>query len=142
MKIKIVNNQKMLNQALKVREIVFINEQKVPLSEENDQYETEATHFLAYNKKNQPIATCRTRVYANNKVKIERVCVLKAYRGLKIGENLINFAEQAAKSQGFKEAVLGAQTTVLDFYQKLGYQVCSKPFMEANIEHYLMKKTL
>lgn len=142
MKIKIVNNQKMLNQALKVREIVFINEQKVPLSEENDQYETKATHFLVYNKKNQPIATCRIRVYSDNKIKIERVCVLKAYRNLEIGKNLINFAEQEAKTQGFNQVVLSAQTQVLDFYQKLGYQVCSKPFMEANIEHYLMEKSL
>lgn len=142
MKIKIVNNQKMLNQALKIREIVFINEQKVPLSEENDEYETKATHFLVYNKKNRPIATCRTRVYSNNQIKIERVCVLKAYRGLQIGESLIKFAENEAKNHGFKQSILGAQTTVLDFYQKLGYQVCSEPFMEANIEHYLMAKTL
>lgn len=142
MKIKIVNNQKMLNQALKVREIVFINEQKVPLSEEIDQYENEAIHFLVYNKKNQPIATCRTRIYSDNKVKIERVCVLKAYRGLQIGKNLINFAEQEAKNQGFKVSVLSAQSQVLDFYQKLGYQVCSEPFIDANIEHYLMEKIL
>lgn len=142
MNIKIVDNQKMLSQALKVREIVFINEQKVPLSEEIDQYENEATHFLVYNKKNQPVATCRTRVYSEDTIKIERVCVLKNYRGLKIGEEMMIFAENEAKKQGFKKAILGAQTQALDFYKKLGYQVCSEPFMDSNIEHYLMDKSL
>ncbi|MDQ7983054.1 MAG: GNAT family N-acetyltransferase [Spiroplasma sp.] len=142
MKIKIVNNQKMLNQALKVREIVFIDEQKVPLSEEIDEYETTATHFLVYNKKNQPIATCRTRVYHDNKIKIERVCVLKPYRDLKIGQKLMNFAELEAKKQGFTTAILAAQTPALNFYQRLGYQICSESFIDANIEHYLMEKLL
>lgn len=139
MKIKIVQNQKMMNQALKIREAVFINEQKVPLSEEVDEYDTTATHYLVYNLKNQPVATCRTRTY-KNKLKIERVCVLKPYRGKKIGEKLMLHAEKEAEQQGFKATLLAAQTQVIPFYEKLGYQVCSEPFIDANIEHYLMEK--
>lgn len=140
MKIKIVQNQKMMNQALKIREVVFINEQKVPLSEEVDEYETQSTHFLVYNLKNKPIATCRTRIY-QDKVKIERVCVLKLYRGKKIGEKLMIYAEKEAQNQGYKGTILAAQAQVVTFYQKLGYQICSDVFIDANIEHYLMEKT-
>lgn len=142
MEIKIVKNQKMLNEALKIRKLVFVDEQKVPLAEEIDEYETTATHFLVHNKNNQTIATCRTRNYNDKKIKIERICVLKTYRGLKIGEKLVIFAEQDAKKHGFKIAILAAQTQALNFYKKLGYQICSEPFMDANIEHYLMEKSL
>lgn len=141
MKIKVVQNQKMLKQALKIREIVFINEQKIPLSEEVDEYDTTATHFLVYNSKNKAIATCRTRVY-QNQIKIERLCVLKFYRGKKIGEKLINHAENQAKKEGYKETILSAQSQAVSFYQKLGYQICSERYIDANIEHFLMKKTL
>lgn len=141
MKIKTVQNQKMMNQALKIREAVFINEQKVPLSEEVDEYETLATHYLVYNLKNKPIATCRTRSY-DGKLKIERVCVLKPYRGKKIGEKLMLHAEKEAHKQGFNGTILAAQSQVVPFYEKLGYQVCSDSFMDANIEHYLMEKTI
>lgn len=141
MKIKIVQNQKMMNQALRIREAVFINEQKVPLSEEVDEYDTSATHYLVYNLKNSPIATCRTRNY-HGKLKIERVCVLKPYRGKKVGEKLMMHAEKEAQKQGFKATVLAAQTQIVPFYEKLGYQVTSDPFIDANIEHYLMEKAI
>lgn len=141
MKIKTVQNQKMMNHALKIREAVFINEQKVPLSEEVDEYDTTSTHYLVYNLKNKPIATCRTRSY-QNKLKIERVCVLKPYRGKKVGERLMIYAETEAKKQGFKGTILSSQTHAVPFYQKLGYQICSEPFIDANIEHYLMEKTI
>lgn len=141
MKIKTVQNQKMMNQALKIREAVFINEQKVPLAEEVDEYESQATHFLVYNLKNQPIATCRIRAY-QGKIKIERVCVLKPYRGKKIGETLIIHAENEAKKQGYKSTILGAQEHAVPFYEKLGYHICSDSFIDANIKHYLMEKTL
>lgn len=141
MKIKIVHNQKMLNQALKIREAVFINEQKVPIHEEVDEYETTATHYVAYNLKNQPIATARSRVY-DDKIKIERVSVLKPYRGKNIGLKLMLYAEKEAKKKGYKTTILSAQTQALPFYKKLGYKVTSDAFFDANIEHYLMEKTI
>lgn len=141
MKIKIVQNQKMMNQALKIREAVFINEQKVPLSEEVDEYDTTATHYLVYNLKNQPIATCRSRLY-ENKLKIERVCVLKPHRGKKIGEKIMFHVEKEAQKQGYKGTILAVQLQVVPFYQKLGYQICSESFIDANIEHYLMEKAI
>lgn len=141
MKIKIAHNQKMLNQALTIREAVFINEQKVPICEEVDEFETIAIHYLVYNLKNKPIATLRTRVY-DNKIKIERVSVLKPYRGKKIGQKLMLHAEKEAKKQGYKVTILSSQTHAVPFYEKIGYKITSEPFLDANIEHYLMEKTI
>ena len=69
------------------------------------------------------------------------MCVLKSYRGKKIGEKLIAHTEKEAKIQGFLGTILSAQNQVVSFYQKLGYQICSESFIDANIEHYLMQKT-
>jgi predicted GNAT family N-acyltransferase len=38
--------------------------------------------------------------------------------------------------------VLHAQKYLENFYKKLGYRVKGKPFLEANIEHIEMEKTI
>ncbi|WP_425381497.1 hypothetical protein [Spiroplasma endosymbiont of Polydrusus pterygomalis] len=45
MKIKIINNVTMLEQAFLIRKKVFVDEQNVPLAEEIDEFEEMATHF-------------------------------------------------------------------------------------------------
>lgn len=142
MKFITVNTNIMLQQALAIRKIVFVDEQHVPLSEEIDINENECTHFLVYNDNNEPIATCRTKHFDDNTIKIQRVCILKSYRKMNIGKQLMEFAELSAKNNGFTKARLDAQVTAINFYQKLGYRVISSVFLDANIEHQTMEKLL
>lgn len=141
MEIKIVVNKTMLNSAFKIRKTVFVEEQKVLWSEEIDQFEKKATHFLVYvNKK--AVATCRMREYDYQTIKIERVCILKSYRKLKIGKHLMTFVENEAFKQGYNIATLNAQIFAIPFYQKLGYKIISPVFIDANIAHQSMEKYL
>ncbi|WP_342252965.1 hypothetical protein [Spiroplasma endosymbiont of Zeiraphera isertana] len=48
MKIEIVNNIEMLEQAFLIRKKVFVNEQKVSFEEEIDQFEDVSTNFLVF----------------------------------------------------------------------------------------------
>ncbi|WP_342266963.1 GNAT family N-acetyltransferase [Spiroplasma endosymbiont of Villa modesta] len=85
MKIEIVNNIEMLEQAFLIRKKVFVNEQNVPFEEEIDQFEDVSIHFLVFDNNNKPIATSRMRK-VEDIVKIERVCILQEYRKLGIGK--------------------------------------------------------
>ncbi|MCB5952288.1 GNAT family N-acetyltransferase [Enterococcus sp. BWT-B8] len=127
--------------ALHIRHQVFMIEQGVPKDIEIDKYEAACIHFILY-QENQAIATCRLLPLENNTVKLQRMAVLKPYRGKHFGKLLIEGVEDFAKKQGFHTITLGAQATALDFYKKLGYTKHGEEFLDADIPHFQMDKVL
>lgn len=138
---KIVKNSTELEQAFKIRQEVFVTEQGVPLENELDNYEEVATHIIGYDNENMPIATARFRPYDNG-VKVERVAVLSNQRKTGTGKSLMLFIQQAAQELGYNELILNAQTQAQHFYERLGYSPIGDVFMEENIEHIKMTKSL
>lgn len=141
MKIQIVTNIEMLEQVFLIRTKVFINEQNVPFAEEIDEFEDTAIHFLVVDDNNEPIAASRMRDVAG-KAKIERVCVLPEYRQQHVGKKLMEFIEKVAVAKKFKVIIVDAQMQALNFYKKLGYNVCSEVFLDAGIKHCRMEKKI
>jgi predicted GNAT family N-acyltransferase len=128
---------------MNIRETVFVREQGVPSTEELDELDAVATHFLAFND-SEPVATARVVIAAAEQVaQIGRMAVLKSFRGQGIGAQMLLAVEHwIAQNTQMKSILLHAQTHALDFYRKQGYQVCSDIFIEAGIEHREMKKSL
>ncbi|MEA2036070.1 MAG: GNAT family N-acetyltransferase, partial [Nanoarchaeota archaeon] len=83
-RIKKVNTKKDLQEALKIREIVFIKGQNVPVKRERDGLEHKCVHFLVLYK-NRYIGTGRAFLLNKKEAKFERMAVLKEYRGKGIG---------------------------------------------------------
>ncbi len=110
---------------------VFVIEQKVPVSLELDEYDEVALHVKALNSDQQVIATAR--MLPNHY--IGRMCVLKPYRGLGDGRELLRFCIAYARDQGIPALHLNAQTSALAFYGRLGFEPDSDEFMEAGIPH-------
>ncbi len=124
--------------AFNIRRKVFIEEQNVPFEEEKDGLDEEAAHFLLYVDEN-PVVTCRLRIL-DKTAKIERVACLKKYRGLKLGKVIMEYLMNYIKNQSDAEImVLGAQCSVVGFYEKLGFIAEGDIFLDAAIEHRLMK---
>jgi len=117
-----------------MRHQVFVGEQGVPIEEELDELDPEASHLLATDN-GVPVGTARV-VYQDGFAKIGRVCVLKSARGTGLGADLIKAAVQLAKDQpGITKAKLGAQLHALGFYEKLGFSVYGPVYLDAGIEH-------
>lgn len=113
---------------------VFVDEQKVPVEEEIDALDDEATHLLA-TQNGQPIGTARI-VFDGETAKIGRVCVTKAGRGTGLGKALIEKAVEIAKdTPGVTRAKLGAQVQALGFYEKLGFAAFGPVYDDAGIDH-------
>jgi GNAT superfamily N-acetyltransferase len=53
--------------------------------------------------------------------KIERVCVLKQWRGKDFGKQAITAAEQWFKESGIRKIIIKSRDEVVGFYEKLGY---------------------
>lgn len=140
MTVKIVENEKELNDAYTVRKVVFVQEQNVPIEEEIDPYEDEATHFVLY-EEGTPIGAGRFRI-VDGYGKVERICVLKDARKSGAGKKLMNGIEQFALEKGLQKLKLNAQTHAIPFYAKLGYEVVSDEFLDAGIPHKTMVKKL
>ena len=140
MTVKIVENQKELEDAFSVRKTVFINEQNVPAEEEIDQHEDDSTHFVFY-KDEIPAGAGRFR-FVDGYGKVERICVLKEARKSGAGKAIMDEIEKFASTKGLRRLKLNAQTHAIPFYSGLGYEIVSEEFMDAGIPHKTMVKEL
>ncbi|MCX8003080.1 MAG: GNAT family N-acetyltransferase [Anoxybacillus mongoliensis] len=139
MDVKLGQDEALWHDALLVRRAVFINEQGVSEEEEIDAFENESVHFVIYDN-DKPIAAGRFRTIEGIG-KIERICVLPAYRGRGIGKRIMEAIEQYAK-QHVSKVKLNAQTHAEPFYKQLGYETISDVFLDAGIPHVTMMKTI
>jgi predicted GNAT family N-acyltransferase len=131
-----------LEKALAIRCQVFVAEQGVREALEIDGLDGAARHLLAL-WEDRPVGTLRLRWLDRGRVaKIERVAVLAAARGQKVGQALMGAALDLARAQGAGEARLHAQTTVQAFYARLGFTAFGPEFEEDGILHIAMRRAL
>ncbi|MDD2048356.1 GNAT family N-acetyltransferase [Pseudomonas putida] len=114
----------------RIREAVFIAEQCVPPELEWDADDNSAVHFLAMEGE---YAIGTARLLADGQ--IGRVSVLKDWRGLKVGDALMQAVIVEAQNRDLKQQMLSAQVQATPFYERLGFKVVSEEFLEAGIPH-------
>jgi predicted GNAT family N-acyltransferase len=126
----------------RIRTVVFVEEQNVPLEEEMDSYDATAVHFLLVTAcDDTPVGTARL-LDKEGEAKIGRVAVLKGFRGVGLGLVLMEGVMAEARRLGFREAVLDAQTYAIPFYERLGFAAEGEEFLDAGIPHYRMRREL
>jgi len=96
MKLLPILTEEMLKLAFDIRFKVFVEEQGVPREEEMDEYDVSpaACHHYLLMKDNLPIATGRWKPFEPGVVKMQRIAVLKPYRGLGAGSILLEGMEE------------------------------------------------
>ncbi|WP_088066581.1 GNAT family N-acetyltransferase [Gottfriedia luciferensis] len=130
-----------IQDALNVRVEVFVEEQQISKELEFDGLDNECIHFVSYDGE-KPIAAGRLRLIESTG-KVQRICVLKEYRGKKIGNEIMFLIHKTAKEKNLAQLVLSAQESAIPFYEKLGYEITSEQlFFEAGIPHAEMKLKL
>lgn len=129
--------KKEFTQALEIRMKVFVEEQNVPSEEEHDAFDSVARHFGVFYD-GRMVGTGRL-VVNNQEGKIGRVAISKTYRGLGLGQNLIQTIIAAGKRDGLTNFVLGAQLQALGFYELLGFKAEGDVFQDGGIPHRTMR---
>lgn len=124
-------------QAALIRREVFIQEQGIAEVDEWDAQDQVSLHFVVYDQQ-QPIATAR--LLANDH--IGRVAVLKTYRGQGIGEQLMQNIIQQARIEQRTRLQLSSQVHAIAFYQRLGFEVIGKAYLDCGIPHVDMAMQL
>ena len=88
------------------------------------------------------LACCLMTKMDNKSLRLRQMAVQDNLQGKGIGASMMNFAELVARDKGYKRLIMHARKTALGFYEKLGYKVTGKEFLEVTLPHYVMEKEL
>jgi len=131
---------------LALRRLVFIEEQGVPEADEMDGRDRECRHFLALPDKGSPpqaaLGTARILFVDAETAKAQRVAVLRAARKQGVGRALMFAVEGEAARAGRALVVLSSQVSAVPFYERVGYLAYGDVFLDAGIEHRMMRKNV
>ncbi len=78
----------------------------------------------------------------SNTVRLRQLAVLSGLQGKGIGRAMVQFAENLARDNRYHRIIMHARKDSIHFFEKLGYQVESEPFIELTIPHVVMGKEL
>ena len=120
-RIKIAHSSVEVEHARAVRAAVFIAEQNCPYAEEFDGNDHTATHVVAY-VDGEPAATLRLR-YFGTFVKIERLAVIRRFRGQSVADEIAKFAIDFLARKGFRTGYGHPQLRILPFWERHGFHL-------------------
>ena len=134
--------------AMAIREVVFIEEQRVPEEIERDDEDPTAYHVLAQDH-GHAVGTGRLvemeappEGEEGRWGQVGRMAVLVAYRRHGVGSRILRALEAEAIRRGLDGIVLHAQLHAHAFYEQAGYANHGTIFEEAGIPHVEMRKRL
>lgn len=120
-----------------VRKIVFVVEQNVPENLDFDGSDVGCRHVLAL-EGNTPVGTARLGPDG----RIGRMAVLASHRRRGIGTLLMRSLIDLARQEQMERMHLHSQTRASAFYEAFGFVPEGEEFVEADIPHVLMTRSL
>ena len=140
--VKVGSWRELADDAKRIREEVFVSEQRIPAELEWDAADATARHAVAFNRIGAALATGRLVEHAAGVGKIGRMAVRRAARGSGIGRAVLEALLVAARERGDRQALLHAQVGATSFYTEAGFQSRGAEFDEAGIRHVEMVRSL
>ena len=126
---------------LELRDKVLRKPLGMTLYAENLEADKNDVHIGAFIN-NRIVGVLILTILNSNELKMRQVAVDEDFRAMKIGTGMVRFAEEYSKEKGYSTMSLNARKTAVAFYEKLGYAKMSREFLEINIPHYKMSKSL
>ena len=121
-----------------IRLAVFVVEQNIPEELEWDAMDAVSVHALAEDPAGTPIGCGRLLPDGH----IGRMAVLSDWRGRGVGAALLERLIAVARARGDARVLLHAQVQAMPFYARFGFVPEGEAFMEADIPHRTMARTL
>ncbi|RQR34674.1 GNAT family N-acetyltransferase [Burkholderia sp. Bp9143] len=127
--------------AARIRDAVFVREQRIPPEWELDDEDPLSLHAVAYRF---DAATGARRAVATGRLlrtgTIGRVAVLADARGQGAGSAVLNALLDAARHRGEPVVRLYAQDAAVSFYVRHGFTAIGEPFVEIGVPHVEMAR--
>jgi predicted GNAT family N-acyltransferase len=123
----------------RVREMVFIDEQRVPRELEFDDRDPSCLHVLVFDG---DLAVGTGRLDLDYGGKVGRVAVVATHRRGGVGTAVMERLHAIARERKHARLWCHAQLTAVPFYERLGYVSSGPVFDEAGIDHVRMDYTV
>jgi GNAT superfamily N-acetyltransferase len=129
------------------REMTRLREQilrrPLGLTLESEELETERPHVHIGAFEEDSLLGCCMLVREDDRtVRLRQMAVSDKLQRKGVGKALMNFAENIARDQGYRNLIMHARQHAIGFYEKMGYRVTSTEFTEVTIPHVVMEKSL
>ncbi|MEO0786359.1 MAG: GNAT family N-acetyltransferase [Pseudomonadota bacterium] len=115
--VRVVRDLADYQMAVAIRAAAFMSEQSCPFDEEYDGNDLTATHLLAF-QGDSPVATLRLRWFAGFG-KVERVCVLKQWRGSEVIKVLLAHAFEISARKGYRRMIAQIQARLWPVWSRM-----------------------
>ncbi|MEN9525770.1 MAG: hypothetical protein RLZZ256_1154 [Bacteroidota bacterium] len=113
------------------------------LTLDSEELETERPHVHIGAFEEDSLLGCCMLVREDDRtVRLRQMAVSDDIQRKGIGKALMNFAENIARDQGYRNLIMHARQHAIGFYEKMGYRVTSTEFTEVTIPHVVMEKSL
>ena len=123
-----------------IRKTVFVDEQGFTDEPDQDEHDADAKHFVMFDG-SRAVATCR--LYwdeAHATYILGRFAVLKEYRGIGVGSEIMDQVIAYVKSVKGKSVSLHAQLSAKAFYERFGFAAEGEPDEEQGQPHIWMHR--
>lgn len=121
-----------------VREAVFMREQNVPAELEWDGLDEDSRHALALSAKGDAVGCGRLLPDGH----IGRIAVVPTWRKQHVGTAIMEALLNEARSRGFAQVDVDAQTYAVPFYRRFGFEEEGEEFQDAGMPHIRMRLAL
>jgi predicted GNAT family N-acyltransferase len=121
-----------------VRNLVFVDEQQIPVELEFDALDQQCHLFMARDMQSRPIGTARL----SPEGKLGRMAVLAEWRGQGVGQSLLRAVIEKARNLNLPKITAHAQLGALGFYEKSGFIKMGEVFSEVSIPHQAVEMRL
>jgi predicted GNAT family N-acyltransferase len=138
--VRLASSSSEVDEALELRRRVFVGQQGVTLEADRDGLDPEATHIVAVDG-GKVVGTCRL-VFEDGLARLGRMAVETSWRGRGLGAAILAAAEAQARAAGATRIRLHAQLAARSLYERGGFEIRGKEFMEEGIPHLTMEKLL
>jgi predicted GNAT family N-acyltransferase len=125
--------------ALEIREEVFVQEQKTTRDNEFDSLDEYAMHVIIYDG-DDAIATGRV-CHDGKTFRIGRIAVRKQYRGKGYGDLLVKLLLLKVFEYNPSVVRIGAQEYAQKFYERYGFRKTGDKYMDGGLPHIPMEVT-
>ena len=130
-----------LYEILALRSKVFVVEQDCAY-QDPDGRDYESIHLFAMRLDGSVSAYARLHWKNGDSGTVRLGRVVSGERGVGLGMKLLIAAIEQARAMGAREIYIEAQRYAIGFYEKAGFTVTSKPFLEDGIPHVTMRLPL
>ena len=134
--LKINYNDKDFSFIQDIRKSVFTDELQISESELFDDFDNSCDHFLIFDGKN--IVGSVRIIVMDDKIKLERMAILKAHRAKNYGKLCILQIKEYYSAFDFSQIILDSIYSVKDFYKKCGFIEEGDIFQRVGIDHIRM----